>query len=342
MNGALQRFARRWWAGEAGLLGSTLSVVLRPLSWCWLAVTWFRNRRFDRGFTTQVDGLSVVSIGNLAVGGTGKTPIASWVTGVLLETGAAPALLLGSSATDEALLHERWTPSAPVFVGRRRVASAVLARTRGAGVAVMDDGFQYRELARDCDIVLLAVEDPFPASVLPCGPHREARGALRRADAVILTRRSATLDRARQRADQLSRSSGVPADIAKACVHFVSAGFRPLAGDRQFSGLDDALVLTAIARPRGFLRDVAVLCRGSAELLAYRDHHPFSEHDARTARLRAGRRPIVVTEKDAVKLVPVKELLGEVWIMEQEVTWDWGEEVVRGLVTAVARRQSPT
>jgi tetraacyldisaccharide 4'-kinase len=331
----VQRFARRWWAGDAGLLGAMLSVALTPLSWLWSAVTSLRNRSHDRRAGAAVDGVSVVSVGNLAVGGTGKTPVASWVARSIAEAGGRPALVLRGYGRDEALLHGSWTPGVPVIVDADRVSGVRRARAGGVDVAVLDDGFQHRALARDLDIVLLAVEDRFPGRVLPCGPYREPARSLLRADAVLITRRLGTVGDARRLEETVLGLDGLAAGPVTASLRLAPGRVRALGGEGVPGGLEDPLVVTAVARPDVFLRDVESLCEGSPELFAFSDHHDYTAGDARRVRARAGARPIVVTEKDAVKLADFHDLVGDWWVVGQRLEWDWGEQEVKQLLAGL-------
>jgi tetraacyldisaccharide 4'-kinase len=293
----------------------------------------------DRRCGAAVEGLRVVSVGNLAVGGTGKTPVTSWVACSLSEHGAEPAIVLRGYGRDEVLLHREWTPDLPVVVGGDRRAAAQEARDAGADVVVLDDGFQHRRLDRTLDLVLLAVEDPLRDRVLPWGPYREPLAALRRATAVILTRRSATVADARAFAAEVAGLERVPEGIVSACVHLVTDQLLPLSQeDRPLDRravLRNPLVLTAVGRPDAFLRDVEAMSEGGGELLDYEDHHEFTAEEARAARARAGDRAIVITEKDAVKLRAFSAALGEVWVARQRLAWDWGEDAITALLRGV-------
>ena len=101
-----------------------------PISSLWSAVARSKALRYKGGRAKGVDELTVVSVGNLAVGGTGKTPVSSWVTSVLAESGAKPALLLNGYGRDEELLHRAWTPDLTIESGRDRIAAARRARGR--------------------------------------------------------------------------------------------------------------------------------------------------------------------------------------------------------------------
>ena len=342
MNAAIQRLARRVWSGEGGVAGSLLSALLMPAEWvCRFAMT-LRNRHLDRTPPNVVQGLYVVSVGNLAVGGTGKTPITSWLAKAVAEMGGRPAILHGGYGRDEPMLHQRWTPDVPVFVERDRVEGGRRAVEYGADVAVLDDGFQHRRIARDVDLVVLAAEDPFPGPLLPRGPYREPVASLERADAIVISRRTAGEDAASALADRVRAL--VPGTPVLACVHLEPTGLRPfasLAGANVRPGsteavrpstLDTVMVLTAVGRPDTVLKNVSRVVGGDVSLRAYADHHEFSRGDVRDARRRAGGQPIVVTEKDAVKLERFADELGTCYVIQQTLTWDWGEQDVCSLL----------
>ncbi|MDA0330134.1 MAG: tetraacyldisaccharide 4'-kinase [Gemmatimonadetes bacterium] len=341
MNGRVERFARRWWSGQAGLVGTLLSVLLAPVSTGWGLATRLKSRRHDRHPASPVEDLSVISVGNLAVGGTGKTPFVSWVAGTVQEAGQRPAVIVGRYGSDEALLHRAWRPQLPVLTQSDRYQGAIAARQGGAHVAIVDDGFQHRRLARGLDIVLLAVEDRFPGRLLPCGPYREPPEALERADVVILTRRSGTIDDSRRLARSVAAFTASKKPPLGAVV-FGPGALRPL-GKQLISpcpggGLPpDVLVVTGIARPDTFLHEVQARGGSRADLLSFRDHHTFSLRDARAARAQARNRPIIVTEKDAAKMVAFEADLGETWVVGQQLSWDWGEDEVRSRIVVFSR-----
>lgn len=358
MKAGLQRFAWRMWRGEAGLAGRALGVVLLPAEGIWRLTTRIRDRRFRRTGGVRVEGVDVISVGNLAVGGTGKTPVAAWLVDVLMDLGRRPVLLLRGYGDDEARLHGIWHPDVAVLAGADRVESARRARVGGADSAVLDDGFQHRRLARSLDVVLFAAEDPVPGPVMPRGPYREPLSALRRADVVIVTRRSDEAADARACAEELQaggfvREATVVAGLRLAVERVVSLedfaegrvvaqspqravdGSRGPAAESNGPGEGrGALVLTAIARPDAFARDVERITGGPVEMHAFADHHVFTLDDVRRVRARTEERPIFVTAKDAVKLTDHADELGEVRVVTQRLVWDWGEEEVRERVRA--------
>ncbi len=166
-----------------------------------------RNRRYDRGIGVTRAGVPVISVGNLSVGGTGKTPMVTHLARELLEAGYHPAIAMrgyvkgrGAGAhgqtSDEARQYRRILEDVPIIAQPDRAAGiAELLRAQaeeGSGprvdCVILDDGFQHRRLARDLDIVLIDVmRSPFDDRVLPAGWLREPVAALKRADAVVLT-----------------------------------------------------------------------------------------------------------------------------------------------------------
>ena len=315
MNAAIQRLARRLWSGDAGLAGGLLSILLLPAEWVWRCAVSLRNRRLDRTTPIAVEGLRVISVGNLAVGGTGKTPIASWLVDTARGMGARPSILHGGYGQDEPMLHRRWTPDVPVIVERDRVAGGRRAVEQGADVAVLDDGFQHRRMARDLDLVVLAAEDAFPGPLLPRGPYREPATSLARADAIVISRRQATEEAAAALAGRVRAL--VPGVPVLGSVHLGTAGLRPLSPPAPATArpvsteaveaveameaveaveavevptLDGALVLTAVGRPDAVRHDVSQVVGGEVSLRSYADHHDFSRADVRDARRRAGSR----------------------------------------------------
>lgn len=341
MKAALQRYARRLWAGRGGPVAGIVRLLLLPAEWAWRGVTVIRNLRYDRTGGEAVPGLSVISVGNLAVGGTGKTPVASWVVRQLVAFGRRPVVLHGGYGRDEPLLHARWTPDVPVVTGRDRVTGGHRAADLGADVAVLDDGFQHRRIARDLDLVLVAVEDPFPGPCLPRGPYREGPRALLRADGVILTRKTASEEDARALAGRIAAL--LPGVRLLGALRLTIDGLIPLDGGvgRPAPGAQ-ALVVTAVGRPSSVERSVAEALGADVDLVSYADHHDFTRQEAVAARARAGTRPIVVTEKDAVKLEAFAEALGECYVARQTIEWDWGEDDVRGAVQAALQGPART
>ena len=338
MRPAVEAAARRWWQGELGAAGHVLSAAALPLELL------FRGAVAVRGAAYDVDALRaaraplpVVSIGNLTVGGTGKTPLVGWVVRVLLEAGRRPAVAVRGYGRDEALLHARWNPTALVHVDADRRRAARAASATGADLLVLDDGFQHLGLARDLDVVLLAAEQRFPGPLLPRGPYREAPAALRRADWVVVTRRTAPAAEAERVEAQVRALDG---RLAVARARLAGNHWQALAGHPTAPPRGPVLAVASVAGPEAFAALVRRETGADVELLAFADHHEYEPGDLERIRERARGRPVVVTEKDAVKLAERSgALLGTlqgVRVLALAVEFEAGAEALRAALLRAA------
>jgi tetraacyldisaccharide 4'-kinase len=315
-------FVQRYWRGELGVRGGVLDAVLAPVEAVYGAGVRVRNHAFDTGRTARVRArIPVISIGNITVGGTGKTPFAHHIAELLRARGRRPAIVHGGYAADEPALHRRWSPAIPVIVARDRARAVADAAERGADVAVLDDGFQHRRLERDLDIVLVAAErwDRRPR-LLPRGPWREPPASLCRAGLVAVVRKAGSAVEAAAVAGEVRGITGREA----LRLHLRSAGWRAVgssaAGDRPAA---PALLVCALADPDLFRRSALEAGADIADLVAFPDHHAYSAADARRVLRRAGDRPIVTTEKDWVKLEGMLAAAA-VYILAQAVVLECG------------------
>src|SRR5579862_8723326 len=184
--------------------------------------------------------LPSISVGNLTVGGTGKTPIAAWIVAELTSMGARPAVVLrGYAGGDEIDVHRRLNPDIPVIGNPDRVAGVAQAKEQGADIVVLDDAFQHRRIARLSDIVLISA-DAWNGEVrlLPAGPWREPLSALGRASAIVITRKAVD----ESRADAVTRALG-PTDVPIAIARLTLGNLVTLGGEQK---------------PLATIRDVAV------------------------------------------------------------------------------------
>jgi tetraacyldisaccharide 4'-kinase len=273
--------------------GGALAALLSPLGVLHGASVAFkaaRARPFD-------SGLPVICIGNLTAGGSGKTPIAIAIAGMLRDRGHRPWFLTrgyggttrgpavasrGHSAAvmgDEALLLAR---TAPTIVARDRAAGARLAREKGASILVMDDGHQNFALRKSLSLVVVDAEAGFGNGCqIPAGPLREpVPQGLARADAVVLV------------------GQGGP-DLG----HFRGPVLRARlkADGAAFAG-KDVFAFAGIGRPEKFvasLEDSGAKIRGTC---FFDDHHPYAEDEILQLKMVAGDSALVTTEKDFVRL----------------------------------------
>ncbi len=273
-----------------------------------------RNLAFDRSWkATHHAAVPVVAIGNLTLGGTGKTPMVEWVARWYRSRNLRVAILSrgygGSEGlNDEGRVLEENLPNVPHLQNADRVGLARIAvEELDSQVLVLDDGFQHRRLARDLDIVLVDALEPFGAGhLLPRGLLREPIRSLRRAGVVVLsradlvdgTRRAAIRDEARRRAGPLLwvEARHAPRDLMREGAP--AEPLERLAGTR-------VAAFCGIGNPEGFRRTLASLGVSPLAFRAFPDHHAYSREDvsdlAEWAKT-AGAELVLTTQKDSVKL----------------------------------------
>ncbi len=316
----LDAWVRRWWTGQAGLPGLALSVTLFPAEALFRVGVTLRDHGFRRGWlTSKRASIPVISVGNLVVGGTGKTPVTSWLAQELVARGHRPAVVVRGYGRDEIELHRRWFPEVPVIPSRRRLDGAQAAARDGRTLVLLDDGFQHRRLERDVDIVLLAAEDRLPPRLLPRGPYREPLSALQRADVIIITRKSASRARAREVEDIL-RTQGAKAPVCH--LHLTASGWSWMDGSSCGPPPGPVLAVSAIGRPETFVALLREQGCDPVKSLPFPDHHEYDESDVARILEERGEAQVVVTEKDAVKLRPFSQRLGEVRVLRLAVAVD--------------------
>jgi tetraacyldisaccharide 4'-kinase len=303
--------------------------LLAPAAWSYRAVVAARNALYDRGvLEARAPAIPVLSLGNLSVGGTGKTPLAAWAAARLRVGGARPAVVLRGYGGDETLVHQRLNPDVIVVAEADRVRGVQLARERGADVAILDDAFQHRRIGRTADWVLVAAEQWRDGPrLLPAGPLREPASVLRRADLLIVTRKSAPHEVAEEVADRLfgylqNRSNVVICHLAPyALVDAVTTQREPLSwlNDR------DVTAVAAVGAPDAFFSQLAAN-GANLDPKPFPDHHAFDARDvSRIVRSGERRGAVICTLKDAVKLAPLWPRAGPtLWYVSQRAVVERG------------------
>jgi tetraacyldisaccharide 4'-kinase len=303
-----------------------------------------RNRAFDAGLLTQTTpAVPALSIGNVSVGGTGKTPVASWFADQFRLRGGTPAIVLRGYGADEPEVHRRLQPAVRVEVAADRLAGITRAAAAGCDVAVLDDAFQHRHARRHADVVLVSADAPWATRCLPCGPLREPTGALRRATLVLITRKAANDGMVAGVWDQLIRVGSRAIAVATLEMGELIAvtGGGQMAPPRALQGRR-VLAVSGIANPPAFeaqLRAIGARCEGAR----YPDHHTFGAVDVAELLRRAEAQDYVVcTLKDAVKLGPLWPRSGpRLWYVSQRVSITQGADVVHATVDAVLAARAP-
>ena len=292
-------------------------LALWPLSVMYEAGARLRVGLYRHGVLAQrrLEG-TVISVGNLTVGGTGKTPMVLWLAERLIAEGHRPAILTrgyrgesrrndgGLPAADEvALLRMRLGARAQLGVGKDRWASGQVLERHGARWFILDDGFQHLALHRDADIVLLDSANPLGgANLLPCGRLREPLAALRRADVVVITRSQ----HAPAMESIVRRHTNAPIFYAQTELQAVLRA-PALAVQWPLAERSSARVFAfcGIGNPRAFFEDLRSWGFSVAGERSFRDHHRYSPEDLAAlehAAVAAGADAMICTEKDVFNL----------------------------------------
>jgi tetraacyldisaccharide 4'-kinase len=298
-----------------GALATATRTALAAVALPYGAIVRGRNRAYDLGLLpVRSCTAPVICVGNLTLGGTGKTPLVAWVARHLTALEARPAIVsrgYGAAAggcSDEAAELGLLLPGVPHLADADRVEAARKAVAAGANAIVLDDGFQHRRLARDLDIVAVDATDPFGCGFLfPRGLLREPLDGLGRADGVVLTRCSLV---------DASRRTEIRDLLARHCREetvWAEADHRPVAL-RQVGGatlplesLRNRRVVSAtgIGNPDAFRRPLGQLGADMVAFRAYPDHHIYTAADLDDlGKWAAGHRAdmLVTTLKDLVKI----------------------------------------
>lgn len=346
------------------LLASPLRFLLIPLSWLYAAVISGRNRLYTLGvFKARTLPCRVISVGNIGVGGTGKTPAVIALAKHLQAEKVRVAILLRGykrqsreevtivsdgervcaslkESGDEAYMMAKHLSGIPIIVSRQRYQAGQVALERfGVDVLLLDDGFQHRQLARDVDILTVPVHSVVGSQVapeysfagryslkphlprvsfknrerlLPAGILREPPTALQRADIILLTHTDAAdVSLSPKAAAKRLAPNALILESVHQPVHFYPLASAPNAEEREFRPASEAvkgkriLAVCGIGNPDAFTTTLMRCSAESVELLAYPDHHVYTEADfvrIDTVFQAAQADLIVTTQKDEQKL----------------------------------------
>jgi tetraacyldisaccharide 4'-kinase len=286
-----------------------IRILLLPLSWVYRVVVQCKAMLYAKGWLRKkrLKG-AVISVGNLTVGGTGKTPMVLWLAEKFLGQGKSVAILSrgyrgGQGDSDEVeLMRRRLGGRARFGIGASRFdQGSSLEHSAPVDVFVLDDGFQHQQLARDLDLVMLdGSKELKNAWLLPAGPLREPLGACRRADLLVVTR----------------KFKGPPVEACDSHRRQIFYAQTRLLGFRMFGcesvseslreiGPGPFYAFCGIGNPQAFVEDLERWRLTVAGSRKFRDHHRYSATDVLTieaAALAAGATGMVTTEKDEQNL----------------------------------------
>jgi tetraacyldisaccharide 4'-kinase len=304
------------------------------------------NLRFALPGGVRRAAVPVVSVGNLTVGGTGKTPMVAYLARLAVSLGRRPVILsrgYGAQAggpNEEALELERLCPGVPhVQNSDRRRALEAWAAANPCDLAILDDGFQHRRLARDLNIVLVDATAPFGyGHVLPRGLLREPPSALRRADMAVITRAElvetpALADLRQQLAGLLA--PGTPVLVAKNCPTRLALA-NGTSHDLAWLRGREVAAACGIGNPAAFAATLRAAGATVRLFRAFPDHYAYTAEDLAQllkAAEAVGAKRLVTTGKDFVKWRPLlghSDALGvQVAALEATLEFLEGEEVLR-------------
>lgn len=302
-------------AYDASLPRPIPPVALVPLTWLWRAG--MAADRLAKRTRARRPRLPVVSVGNLALGGTGKTPLIIWLCRELSRRGLKPAVLTRGYRRSSGDSTEAFLPGATPDVARAGEEACLILKDGHAAVGVgadrvrallplenrfhpdiilLDDGFQHWRMHRDADVVLIDALDPFRGGVLPLGRSREPFSALRRATAIVITRTSPERSYSGLLSEIRRYNPSAPIFRARTVARMPETGgssFRQVPGSSfgAFCGL---------GQPEAFRNTFNELGLTPAFFEVFSDHHHYTEADI--ARLKSRAPVLVTTEKDLLNI----------------------------------------
>jgi tetraacyldisaccharide 4'-kinase len=302
----------------SGPRAAILRGLLTVLSWPYGAIVRLRNGLYSAGvLKTHGVSAAVISVGNLTVGGTGKTPLVVWLCRIVQQRQRRCAILTrgyrterGTLSDEPALLAAR-CPGVSIIVDPDRVAGAKQAISEcDAEVLILDDGFQHRRLGRDLNIVAIDATLPFGyGRMLPAGLLREPVAGLRRADAAVITRCDQVSEEKLARIEERIRQINPQAVISRAIHAPVGAtaqtgseiGLERLRGKRAYA-------FCGLGNPEAFFDTIRRLGGVLAGYRCFDDHYRYTRDCLGEIRLQAvekGVDYVVTTQKDWTKIAPL-------------------------------------
>ena len=347
------RWIRRVWE-RRGVLGKLLWLSLLPISCLyWLGIQ-TRNALYTVGWKkSQTLNQCVISIGNLTVGGTGKTPTVVWIAQELQKLGFRVAvlsrgyhrknnqpLLLTANVSagvdelgDEPAMMTRLFGLTVAVSSSRYKGALEASRNSAVDVFIMDDGFQHRQLARDVDVVLLGADST--GWVLPSGPFREPRRAVGRADLLLITGAKDKWEPVVAKDKQRLLFYGGLQPVA--LVGFESRRWKEypltlLAGRK-------IVAVAGIGNPEPFYRTIHDWEGELVDVLEFADHHRYSSQDWQQIN-RAARNAdlIITTEKDILKLIRFPFGRGKLLALRVTMAVENGDRLIQAIVEQIQKK----
>ncbi|MEO9023242.1 MAG: tetraacyldisaccharide 4'-kinase [Ginsengibacter sp.] len=345
-------------------MGKKIRYILIPFSIIYSGIIWGRNKLFDRKvFRSASFNFPVICVGNLAVGGTGKTPMVEYLIGILKNKYSVATLSRGykrktkgfaiaNDSTnaleigDEPMQIHKKFPEVTVAVAEERVIGIpqLLFERPGTGVIILDDAFQHREVKAGLNILLTAYNNLYSGdTMLPAGNLRDVRSSSKRAEIIIVTKCKPDLSEEEsvkivkelnplpeQKIYFTQIKYGVP-------YHLFSKEKNPISSN------SDVLLICGIANPKP-LKKLITSSFSSLEVMMYSDHHIFNSSDLKQIKkqygdIKSNQKIILTTEKDGVRLAKFEKELEHLPIyvlpMEHQFLFGGNEEFGKGVINFI-------
>ena len=309
-------------------------IILAPIGWLYGRIMQLRNALYDRGILQACDlGAKTISIGNITLGGTGKTPLVAYIAKLLTENGEKVCVLTRGygrrnenesvlvSDSDSVLVDAETGGDEPVELAKKLLGKAIVVADAdrvsagrwakdkfGITAFVLDDAFQHRRAKRGLDIVCVDATDPFGnGKVLPAGKLRESIHGLKRADVIVITRsdQAENIDKLEVRLRKIK--SGAP--VFKSSTSITKLVpldvFHAKTQVPRSDRVSDGFAFAGIANPKLFFNDLndhGLRLRGECE---FPDHFKYSQIDIDEIEAQARSKNaacVITTVKDSVKL----------------------------------------
>jgi tetraacyldisaccharide 4'-kinase len=342
--------------GKKGIVRALVFGILFIFSWLYGLIYLIRLSLFRLGiFKQRKLKAKVISVGNITLGGTGKTPLVIYLAKKLSERDENPTILTRGygrkkkemveltedtyqgfnweDAGDEPLVMAGRLPGVPILVSKNRRTSGHHAVQKfGNHVLILDDGFQHLKLFRDLDIVVIDATNPFGnGKFLPAGILREPLSSLRRADVFVLTKTDQTSNK-----DELKKTLREfnPEAIVAESVYRIRSIIDFASGTSvESKGIENkkALAFSAIGNPSSFENSLKTLKVRLIKHRTFRDHHPYKSKEisdlGREAKeLKADF--LITTEKDSVRIPLIKETEIPIYVLKIDLTVTQGEQIL--------------
>lgn len=351
-------------AKQPGFFTTLFRILLTPLNWLYGIILWIRNFCFNVGWYKQEKlPCSVISIGNIVVGGTGKTPAVASIARLLRDTDYKVTVLLRGygrkskkaisivsdgenrlctrmESGDEADLLARQLTEIPIVVGKNRyLAGRTSLDQFHSDIIILDDGYQHRQLARDIDILTIDVTQPYgTGALLPIGTLREPISSIQRADIILLTRTDVPNIQIDDLKNELQKL--VPNTPILESIHQPKSLYWLNHPDNTTNTLHSIpindlkgksiLAICGIGNPTAFVATLEEKGPDKVELMAFPDHHVYTESDHLKIQQQmklVEAEWIVTTQKDEQKLISLSKQI-PILVLKVELVFTNGEETL--------------